>query len=197
MIEPTSASSRFNAGPVTPFPKSSISLSFARVSPSILATPSPISRTVPTFCFVVVVLTAAISVSICSSNVAIDFSPLVDGHSKSLLKRGEPRPYAAVIDIAAYLDTHSTDQGRILREGSLQPRAVHARQTSFNGSLQLGRQSFSTFHFGHMSRGIQFHQPPEMREYAQEAARPGRHDLLQHLPGAFLVEQAIDKASPE
>jgi len=30
--------------PVTPWPKSSISLSFARVSPSIFATPSPISR---------------------------------------------------------------------------------------------------------------------------------------------------------
>jgi len=43
-----------------PLPKSSISLYIASARPSTLATPSPISRTTPTFCFITEVFTPAI-----------------------------------------------------------------------------------------------------------------------------------------
>src|SRR6267142_799283 len=71
MIAPTSVSSRFSARPVIPFPKSSISFNIAPVRPSIFSTPSPISRTVPTFCLAVSVLTPAIWASISCNKVLI------------------------------------------------------------------------------------------------------------------------------
>src|ERR1043166_4842949 len=125
MIAPTSVSSRFNARPVTPCPKSSISFSLARVRPSTLATPSPISRTVPTFCFSVAVLTPAIWDSISCSRVAIDFQ--INGfndNSKTLLEGSQTGFHTAVINIAAHLDAHAADERRILRERYVQPEPI-------------------------------------------------------------------------
>ena len=51
MMTPTSVSSRFNARPVMPLPKSSISFSMTSARPSTLAAPSPISRMTPTVFF--------------------------------------------------------------------------------------------------------------------------------------------------
>src|ERR1017187_6477981 len=73
MIAPTSVSSRLSARPVTPLPKSSISLSIASVRPSILATPSEHSRTTPTFCLLTDVLTPAICASISCNKLLILF----------------------------------------------------------------------------------------------------------------------------
>jgi hypothetical protein len=54
-----------------PLPKSNISLSMVSVRPSILATPSPISRTVPTLVLAVAVFAPAIWASISCSKLLI------------------------------------------------------------------------------------------------------------------------------
>src|SRR5215470_6340877 len=66
-MAPTSVSSRFNARPNTPFGNSIISFSITSLSPSIRATPSPVSRTTPTLLLVVDVFSPSIFVSISSS----------------------------------------------------------------------------------------------------------------------------------
>ncbi len=73
-MAPTSVSSRFNASPTTPLPKSSISFSMASVRPSIFATPSPISRTTPTFWRATEVLMPEICASISCSKLLINQS---------------------------------------------------------------------------------------------------------------------------
>ena len=57
-----------------PLPRSIISLSIASVRPSILATPSPISRMTPTFCLAAAVFAPAICASISCSRFATDTS---------------------------------------------------------------------------------------------------------------------------
>ena len=59
--------------PVMPSPKSSISFNIASVRPSIFATPSPISRTMPTFCFAVAVFAPVIWASISCNRLLINF----------------------------------------------------------------------------------------------------------------------------
>src|SRR5690348_15112095 len=131
MIAPTSVSSRFNARPVTPCPKSSISLSLARVRPSTLATPSPISRTVPTFCFSVAVLTPAIWDSISCSRVAINVQVnRFNDELKTLLEGSQPGLDAAIIDVATHLHAHASDERRILCERHVQSSPV--------GTLEAG-----------------------------------------------------------
>src|SRR5580765_3904387 len=71
MIAPTSVSSRLSARPMTPLPKSNISLAIASVSPSIFATPSEHSRTTPTFCLLTCVFTPAICASISCNRLLI------------------------------------------------------------------------------------------------------------------------------
>src|ERR1041385_8412005 len=63
-IAPTSVSSRLSARPYTPFGNSIISLSITSLRPSMRATPSPVSRTMPTLLLVVVVFSLPILVSI-------------------------------------------------------------------------------------------------------------------------------------
>ena len=110
-----------------PWPKSSISLSIASVRPSILATPSPISRMTPTFCLAAAVLAPAICASISCSRSAI--GPHLDA-SKTVLQRRQPGPHAAVIDIAAHLDAHPADQRRAARRTTVvSPGPYTARQT--------------------------------------------------------------------
>src|SRR6266568_5057995 len=121
MNAPTSVSSRFNARPTTPLPKSSISLSIASAKPSILATPSPISRTVPTFCLTVVVLTPEIWASISCNKLLIK--------SKAFFERRQPGLDAAIIDVAADFQAQTTDERRVLGKRKGQTRAVNARQT--------------------------------------------------------------------
>src|SRR5688572_33344150 len=118
MIAPTSVSSRFSARPVTPLPKSSISLSIASVRPSILATPSETSRTVPTFCFETDVFTPAICASISWRIELIVLSELRNHFRvlKSFGQGGQSRLHTAVKNITAHLDAQSADQGRVLRK---------------------------------------------------------------------------------
>src|SRR5262245_11263244 len=122
MIVPTSVSSRFKTRPVTPSPKSSISLYIASARPSTLATPSPISRTTPTFCLVTAVFTPAICCSISCNKLLIGLVQTRD--SKALLQRRQPGLNAAVVNIAPYADPDATDQSRVLLETDAQPPPV-------------------------------------------------------------------------
>src|ERR1043166_4498657 len=198
MIAPTSVSSRFNARPVTPCPKSSISFSLARVRPSTLATPAPISRTVPTFCFSVAVLTAAIWDSISCSKLAINFQ--VNGfndNSKALLEGSQASFHTAVIDVAAHLDAHASDERRILRERDFQPGSIGAFQSGLHLGLQVCGQGDGALDFCRAPVELEFHQPAKKRQGDQVAPRL-RFDQLPHrLADAVLIEPAIGHAKTE
>src|SRR6516225_3464748 len=108
MIAPTSVSSRFSARPNTPPGNSIISFSITSLRPSIFATPSPISRTVPTFDFVVVVFRLEICDSISCR------SELINGRRARGSNRGGEAVQAVVDtsipDIAAELDAQAANQ---------------------------------------------------------------------------------------
>src|SRR4030095_12264409 len=80
-IAPTSVSSRLSARPYTPFGNSIISLSITSLRPSTRATPSPVSRTMPTLLLVVDVFSSSIFDSISSSMVlmVLNFIVRVEG----------------------------------------------------------------------------------------------------------------------
>src|SRR3954469_5766718 len=132
MIAPTSGSSRFSARPVTPAPKSSISFSITSPSPSIRATPSPISRIVPTVCFAVAAFALLIWDSISNTRFDMSFTShavrkagpapacLLEPRCQSV----QPGAHAAVVDVAADLDSDAADQAGILRERSRDIGAV-------------------------------------------------------------------------
>src|SRR4030095_15776440 len=112
MMAPTSVSSRLSAMPMTPSPKSSISLSIASVRPSILATPSEISRTVPMFCLAAEVMALLIWASISWRIELISFSNYGDQYLlKSFDERIQTRLHTAVIHVAAHRHAHAADQG--------------------------------------------------------------------------------------
>src|SRR5215510_10900943 len=160
MIAPTSVSSKFKARPVTPLPKSSISLSIASVRPSIFATPSPISRTIPTFCFAAVVLTPAICVSISCNKVLIFLRYVRE--SKAFLKRGQAGLDAAIIDVAADFYPHPTDESAILAKRKIQAGAVYTSQQCLDIGLELGRQRYGAFNPSSPTFQLEFHQPSEV-----------------------------------
>src|SRR6267154_721091 len=170
MMAPTSVSSRFSARPVMPLPKSNISLSMASVSPSILATPSPISRTVPTFCLAVAVFTPAICASISCNNVLIKFS-------KTFLQCRQPCLHAAVIDIAAYLNAQPANQSGILGERKIQTPPIQTGQAGLHARLQIRRQRDGAFHLGAAPLEIEFQQPLKVGQYGNITARLGRQDF--------------------
>src|SRR6266404_5883657 len=132
MITPTSVSSRFKTRPVTPSPRSIISLSMASVRPSILATPSPSSRMLPTFCLAAAVLAPAICTSI-----SINRLLMAPRFLETLFERCQPSLHAAVIHVAAHLDAHPGDQRRAVGEGRGDVRAVAAHETRLDGSLHI------------------------------------------------------------
>src|SRR4030095_9522575 len=80
-IAPTSVSSRLSARPYTPLGNSIISLSITSLNPSTRATPSPVSRTIPTLLLVVDVFRSSIFDSISSSMVlmVLNFTVRVEG----------------------------------------------------------------------------------------------------------------------
>src|SRR5437899_1664672 len=149
-MAPTSVSSRFKARPVMPFPKSSISLSIAPVRPSIFATPSPISRTVPTFCRAVAVLTPEIWASISCNKVLISFVSRNHGQLqlgrnhlhcfKRLFQSAQPSLHAPIKNIATNLDAQSANQGGILRKGNIQSLAIGLNEVVAHFCLQFGRE---------------------------------------------------------
>src|SRR5215468_10689133 len=118
-----------------PCPRSSISLSIASVRPSTLATPSPTSRMMPTFCLLDVPLASLICASISCNRSVIFPSPRSTGpqdrkahrdllRSKLSLQRLQTLAHAPVIDITAYPDPHSSDQCRAERERSAYPGSI-------------------------------------------------------------------------
>src|SRR5437762_5991336 len=160
MMAPTSVSSRFSARPVMPLPKSSISLSIASVRPSIFATPSPISRTSPTFCLATDVLSPEIWASISCNRLLINSSFVVRGQlllsrpgnettggSKFFRQFGQAGADAAVVDVASHLHAQAADQFRILREGYRQSRTVAARQIRLDAHAQIVRDLNRAFDF--------------------------------------------------
>ena len=177
-----------------PLPKSSISLSIASVRPSILATPSPISRTTPTFCLAGVVLTPAICASISCSRSAHMVSPQTSivGHRirsgsrlnhardlKSFPPRRQAALHAAVINIAAHLDAHAADQRRILGENACSsPGRTHCFRLGLDVGLQIRRQRRGAFDFGGVPAQIQLHQPLKLRQKRQVTARLGLDALV-------------------
>src|ERR1035437_11109980 len=116
MMAPTSVSSRFRTRPVTPPPKSSISLYIASLRPSTLATPSPISRTTPTFCFITEVFTPAIWLSISCNIELIAAYGIAKRGLESGFQLGQPRLDAAVEHIAANLHAQAANELGILEE---------------------------------------------------------------------------------
>src|SRR5438552_4071056 len=181
-MAPTSVSSRLSARPVTPLPKSSISLSIASVRPSILATPSPISRTLPTFCLATEVFTPAIWVSISRNRVLIKVS-------KSVRQLSQSRADAAVVNVAAHLHAQTADQILILGEKNRQSRTVPAHEVRLYSGTQAFRELNRAFDSRRAARGIQLHQPLEMGQDGDVTTRPLRDDLLHRPPHAVFAQR--------
>src|SRR5262245_37882236 len=192
MITPTSVSSRFSTKPVTPLPKSIISLSMASVRPSSLATPSPSSRMMPTFCLAAAVFAPAICASISCNRSAIYYLA-----SKTLLQRRQPGAHAPVIHIAAHLDAHPADQRRALGEDSHESRPVSSRETGFDVCLQIRRQGRGALDSGRAPGDVEFHQPPKMREDGRTITVAGSDDVSHHVSDTVLIEQAVHQTIAE
>src|SRR5438552_260471 len=189
-MAPTSVSSRLSARPVTPLPKSSISLSMASVRPSILATPSPISRTLPTFCRATEVFTPAIWASISCNRVLIRVS-------KSVRQLSQPRADAAVVNVAAHLHAQTADQILVLSKGNSQTRTVPAREVCLHADTQVFRELNRAFDFRRAPRDIQLHQPLEMGQDCEVTARLLRDDLLHRLADVVIVQQTVQHTTAE
>src|SRR5271170_5887312 len=170
MIAPTSVSSRLSARPVTPLPKSSISLSIVSVRPSIFATPSPISRTTPTFCFAVAAFAPLICASISCNRLLIFFiCHRVTGNTgeiipvplrlKTLFQFFQTHFYAAVVKVAADLNPQTADERRILAERNAHARAIFLFNFLRYVCLQIGGQRRRAFNARRVLLQIHFYQP--------------------------------------
>src|SRR3954468_20632978 len=204
MIAPTSVSSRFSARPVMPPPKSSISLSITSPSPSILATPSPISRIVPTVCLAV----AALAPAICSS---ISVSRSTIGHSLKPVRKPpknvSPLPFrfqgcesgadTAVVDVAAHLDPDAADERGVLAKGHFERVAIRANKASFDVLAQLSRQRRGAFDQRCVPLVLETHQPLEICQHSQRPAarRPGQCSC--DLARTVLIEDTGGSTEPE
>src|SRR5687768_14953790 len=143
---------------MTPLPKSSISLSLARARPSILATPSPISRTVPTFSFSVAALSPVMRASISCNTVVISFFS-----SKSRCKPGEAAANAAVIHVAADFDAQPADERRVLRERNPQTRPVDLVQLIRDLLRHFRRDRYGAVHASRAPLDFKFYQTLKVR----------------------------------
>src|SRR5688572_28934790 len=168
MIAPTSVSSRFNASPVTLFPKSSISFSIASVSPSILATLSPISRTIPTFCFAGEVLTPAICASMVSNILVIK---QISDSRQTLLQALQPPRHRSIINVAPHVNSQSPEQLRLLLKRIIQARPVLPPQRVFQIRFRLRCHGGRAFHFRRAALNVQLHQMLQMHQNAKVSAR--------------------------
>ena len=119
-----------------PWPKSSISLSMTSASPSTLATPSPISRMMPTLCLAAAALAPAICASISCTRSAIASSP--PRTSQPCLERRQAGPHAVVVHIAADPDPHPADERGILGEGRFESRPYTRARPAWMSSRMSG-----------------------------------------------------------
>src|SRR5262249_8046315 len=113
-------------------------LSIASLRPSTLATPSPTSRMTPTFCLAAVTFAPVICASIsCKRSAICPFVSIQELStcnglgarkflSKTLLQRLQTSSHAAVMNIAADLDAHSSDQRRIEHKRGAYARPIQA-----------------------------------------------------------------------
>src|SRR5438309_2203631 len=131
--------------------------SMASVRPSILATPSPSSRMLPTFCLAAAVLAPAICASI-----SINRLLMAPRFLETLFERCQPSLHAAVIHVAAHLDAHPGDQRRAVGEGRGDVRAVAAHETRLDGSLHIRWHDRDALDDGRMAGPVQSQQPPKV-----------------------------------
>ena len=178
-----------------PLPRSSISLSIASVRPSILATPSPISRMTPTFCLAAAVFAPAICASISCNRLLIRSS----SRSKTLSPaRSSPRPARCrrtrrcPPGCACRRSTPGGGQRRWRVPGPyrrVRPASMAACKSAGKGvalsmvAVCRARSSFT--------------KPPKMRQDGQAIALAGRHDVSHHLPDAVLIEPAVHQTKAE
>src|SRR6185503_10747397 len=191
MITPTSVSSRLSARPVTPWPRSIISFSIASARPSTRATPSPISRITPTLCLAAFAFAPVISASISCSKLLIRTS------AEAFLQRGERRPNASVVDVAADLDAHPPDQRGVLREAHAHARPVGAAESRLDLGPELGRKGRGALDECAVAFLVQPDEPAEVRQDREAAATPAAGNSSGHMARAALVEQSRGQACPE
>src|SRR3954453_8831554 len=118
-IAPTSVSSRLSARPYTPFGNSIISLSITSLRPSTRATPSPVSRTIPTLLLVVDVFSSSIFDSISSSmvlmvlNFTVRFEGVRGGYERCHPTHHFRRGYASRQEVLGQPEIHLRGRRRI------------------------------------------------------------------------------------
>src|ERR1019366_8650774 len=194
-MAPTSVSSRFSTSPVTPSPKSSISLYIASLRPSTLATPSPISRTMPTFCFITEVFTPAIWLSISCSIELIAAYQIAKRGLESGFQLGQPRLDAPVKYIAANFHAQAANELGILDELEDQVVSVAPREIRLDRRLLCVGQQHGALNPRRAAVEVQLHQPLEMRQDGYIASRLRSNDLVHHLAHFGFVQRAGNAAS--
>src|SRR6187549_1908295 len=166
MITPTSVSSRLNARPVTPCPRSSISFTMTSASPSTRATPSPTSRMTPMLCLVIPVLAPAICASISVSKLDMDHlsdATLAIGLQGGL-NRGKASTDAAVVDVAADSHAHAADQIAVLGELRIDAASKPPRHVGHELGAQIRREGDGAFDMRRVAVTIQPDQALEVTE---------------------------------
>src|SRR6185503_19803646 len=159
MITPTSVSSRLNARPVTPCPRSSISFTMTSASPSTRATPSPTSRMTPMLCLVIPVLAPAICASISVSRLDMDH---LNDSTRAIglqggLNGGEASANAAVVDVAADSHAPAADQIAVLGELRIDAASKPPRHVGLELGAQIRREDHSAFDTRRLDVAIQPH----------------------------------------
>src|SRR5262245_10454084 len=102
--------------------------------------------------------------------------------SKALFEGREPGAHAAVVHIAAHLDAHSADERRAVGEGGIESRAIPARQTGLDGTLQIRRQGCGALDGSRVPGKVEFHQTPKVPEDGRTIALAASDDELHHVP---------------
>src|SRR5688572_299407 len=192
MITPTSVSSRLSARPVTPCPRSSISLTMTSARPSTRATPSPISRMTPTVCRVTPLLAAAISASMSASR--LDMNAYLIPRSQPRLDRVETPAHGVVVDMAADPHAQSANQAGVLAECGVHAAPEPSFDIGLEARPQFGRYRNGAFHVGRVTVEVDPDQPLEAREHRRHAAAARLDDAPHHAADARLVEPSVDEA---
>src|SRR5262249_28437592 len=163
--------------------------------PSILATPSPISRTTPTFCFAAPTLAPVIWASISCRRLLISGNGVC--RLKTLFEGGKASLDAAVIDIAADFDPQAAEQGVVLGKRDIQTGAIEAPEVRLDTGLQVGGERNGAFDFGGAAVELEFHEALKVRKDGNVAAGLELDGLVNCGANAVLVQNAVHEAAPK
>ena len=131
----------------------------------------------------------------------MNFNPKFSETGKFLFKNssqhGQSSSHAAVINITAHLDSHSTDQRRVERKRCVHPRPISALEIRQDARLKSSRQRSGALDFRRVPQALEFQQASEVSEQCESATAFGLQDFSHCLSNPRLVQHSSDHAQAE